>query len=169
MGVNHEVKGEGFSIKADVESLAIRETLKAIRMYDGKTRLGLERAINNGIKRMAASAKRRVPVGRGTLKKSIFSSFRKHEYYASGPVGYFGAREPHAHLIERGVTRSEVNPDKKKALAITGTNIVENASSMVIFAARATIPSRRAQPFIEPAYDEERLQLIRDIKKAAQP
>ncbi len=169
MGINHEKKGEGFSIKADLEALAIREALKTIRMYDGKTRLGLERAINNGIKRMAASAKRRVLVGRGTLKKSIFSSFRKYEYYTRGPVGYFGAKAPHAHLIEKGVAKSEVKPDRKKALRITGKNIVENASSMVIFAARATIPSRRGRPFIEPAYEEERLQLIRDIKKAAQP
>jgi len=169
LGINHTDKGENFSVKASVDSLEVQEAIKAIRMYDGKARLGLERAINNGIKRMADSAKRRVPVGRGTLKKSIFSSFRKHEYYASGPVGYFGAKKPHAHLIEMGVARSEVKPDRKKALRITGTNIMENASSMVIFAARATIPSRRAQPFIEPAYDEERPQLIRDVKKAAQP
>lgn len=169
MGINHTKKGEGFSIKADVEALAIRDALNAIRIYDGKTRLGLERAISNGVRRMAESAKRRVPVGKGTLKKSIFSSFRKHEYYTSGPVGYFGAREPHAHLIEMGVARSKETPDRKKALRITGTNIVTNASSMVIFAAKAMIPQRRAQPFIEPAFDEERPQLIRDIKKEAQP
>lgn len=161
MPSNGKATSSGFILKITPARRELQEAIGAIKIYDGKSRLRLEASISNGVKRMAAAAKRRVPVDKGTLKKSIFSSFRKTTANG-GPIGYFGAKAYHAHLVEMGVRETRVRPDKKKALRIIDSNAIR-------FAARAKIPSRAAHPFIVPAYEEERARLISDIKRAVKP
>lgn len=133
----------------------LREALSSISIYDGKARLRIESAVDTTVKEMARLAREKVPVRSGELKKSIFSSFKK-----VGCVGYFGAKAPHAHLIEMGVSASQVQPKKKRALRIIDTSVIRFTNKTI------DIPARRGRPFIRPAYEQERPAFIRRLAEA---
>lgn len=135
----------------------LQNALKSISAYDARSRLRIEAAVERSVKEMARLAKSRVPVQSGGLKKSVFSSFHK-----IGCVGYFGAKAPHAHLIEFGVKALTILPKKKEALRTVD-------SSVIRFAEKVDIPVRGNRPFIRPSYEQERPELIRELKKAVQP
>ena len=135
----------------------LQEALKSISIYDAKSRLRIEAAVEKSVKEMARLAKSRVPVESGALRKSVFSSFHK-----IGCVGYFGAKAPHAHLVEFGVKAATVKPKKKEALRTAD-------ASLIRFSEKAKIPARGGRPFVRPSYEQERPELIREIKKAVQP
>jgi hypothetical protein len=133
----------------------LQEALKSISIYDAKSRLRIEAAVEKSVKEMARLAKSRVPVESGALRKSVFSSFHK-----IGCVGYFGAKAPHAHLVEFGVKAVTVKPKKKKWLRFNDGYTYTKWSNL---------PARRGRPFVRPSYEQERPELIREIKKAVQP
>ena len=139
----------------------VREALNSISAFDGKARLRIEDAVRVSVKEMAGRARSRVPRRTGKLKKSIFFSFRK-----TNCTGYFGAKAPHAHLIELGVKRSDEYPKhaKDKHGKPAALRIIDTAA--VRFAARAVIPKRAKRPFIRPSYEEERPNLIKRLKEA---
>lgn len=150
-------------VNISVSNSEIRAAMKKIEFYDGKTRLKLEKAIDLGTKAMARKARSKVPVGYGTLKNSIFSSFKKERM-----AGYFGARKPHAHLLELGVKSSVVKPKKRLFLKNRRYLRFFNSGGDAVFIRKAVIPARRAQPFIKPAYEEEEPKLIARVRKAVE-
>ena len=135
----------------------LQDALRSISAYDAKSRLRIEAAVEKSVKEMARLAKSRVPVKSGALKKSVFSSFRK-----LGCSGYFGAKAPHAHLVEFGVRAAVAKPKKKEALRIVDTSLSR-------FSEEAEIPARGNRPFVRPSYEQERPELMRELKKAVQP
>ena len=135
----------------------LHDALKSISIYDAKSRLRIEAAVEKSVKEMARLAKSRVPVKSGALKKSVFYLIQK-----AGPVGYFGAKAPHGHLVEFGVKASTVRPKNKGVLRTV-------YSSIVSFITKADIPARGSRPFIRPSYEQERPELIRELKRAVQP
>ena len=130
----------------------LRGALSSISIYDAKARLRIESAVETTVKEMARLAKEKVPVNSGGLKKSIFCSFKK-----VGCVGYFGAKAPHAHLIEMGVSASQAQPKTKKSLKFNDGKT---------FIKCAQIPRRPERPFIRPAYEHERPAFIRRLAEA---
>lgn len=141
----------------------ISAALKKISIYDGKTRLKLEKAIDLGTKAMARRARSKVPVDSGTLKASIFSSFKKEKM-----AGYFGAKKPHAHLIELGVKASVDQPMKHLVFKNRRFLRFYNSGGDAVFARKTVIPARRAQPFIKPSYEAEEPKLIARVRKAVE-
>lgn len=130
----------------------LREALSSISIYDAKARLRIESAVETTVKEMARLAREKVPVRSGQLKKSIFSSFKK-----VGCTGYFGAKAPHAHLIEMGVSASQTKLKTKKLLKFNeGQTFIKSAE----------IPKRSERPFIRPAYEQERPAFIRRLAEA---
>lgn len=145
-----------FQIKITPAKTELREAINSISAYDGKARLRIENAVETTVKEMSRAAKALAPVKSGTLKKSVFWSFKRKEV-----VGYFGAKVPYAHLIELGAKASTEKPTDKKALMI-------NASYVLRYSMSAKIPARRAHPFIGPAYEQGRPAFIRRLKEAVQ-
>lgn len=143
-------------MRVDVTASAksIREAINKIAWYDAKSRLGLENAINNTTRRMAYRAKSKVPRGRGVLRNSIYSSMKKGLLR-----GEFGARKPHAHLIEYGTKAYTVKPKNKKVLRIIDQNVIRFTSKTI------TIPAKPARPFIEPAYKAEEPKFLANVEK----
>ena len=143
-------------VDVTTSSQAIHDAVRQIGWYDAKSRLGLERAIGSAVRRMAYKAKTKVPRASGSLRDSIFSSMKKRTLQ-----GAFGAKKPHAHLIEYGVKESVEEPVKAKALEIP----IIMRSSHVAYRRRAIIPKRGARPFIEPSYKAEEPKLLEDVEK----
>ena len=140
-------------VDVTASSEAIRRALRQISVYDARTRIGLETAIHNSVKRMAYGAKSRVPRAQGTLRKSISSSFKTQTC-----EGKFMAKKPHAHLVEYGTKAHWVQPTKKKALRMVGLGIVRFVQRKVL------IPAIPARPFMAPAYRADEPRLIAEIE-----
>lgn len=141
-----------FYIKAD--DSAINKALRQISVFDGKTRLKVERAVKNGTQAVGRAARKNVPVKTGALRKSIKTSFKSRAI-----VGEAKAMSPVAHLIEYGAKSAIIMPKNKKALTIDDYGVRR-------YAAKARIPARRAHPFLKPAYDAKRDKIIKDVEEA---
>lgn len=153
-----------FITRVNTHNLA--QTIKGVDMFNAKARLATEKALHNGTRRVAASARRRVAVKSGLLKSKISSSFK-----ADGLVGYVRAKAPHAHLIEFGAKGSVAFPKKAKVLKIP---ITEGAIGFFsdkerqqgyAFRKKAVIPPRSPHPFMIPAFEEQEPRIVSDVKK----
>lgn len=144
-------------VDVTASSSAIREAIKSIDWYDAKSRMGLEKAIGSAVRRMAYKARAKVPRDSGSLRNSIYTSMKKQLLQ-----GEFGARKPHAHLIEYGTKSYTVQPVKRKRMRMADSGVIRFTSRKV------TIPARPARPFIEPAYKTEEPKFLSDIKKVLQ-
>ncbi|MBR4401029.1 MAG: HK97 gp10 family phage protein [Synergistes sp.] len=148
-------------MKVDVSasSAAIRDAVNSIKMYYGKSRLGLERIIANATRRIAYRTKQNAPKGpTGNLRKSIESSFS-----AKALRGEIKAVMPHAHLVEYGVrahrtylTGKHSSPPAKVLRFKSG--------GKTVFARSTRIPAIHARPFMGPAYKAEEPRLISEIE-----
>lgn len=141
-------------VDVTASSKAIQDAMNKISWYDAKSRLGLENAIGRAARRMAYRAKSKVPRGKGTLRNSIYASVKKGLLR-----GEFGAKKPHAHLIEYGTKAHTVRPVKRKALRIIDQNVIRFTSKKIV------IPAQPARPFMEPAYKTEEPKFLDDVKK----
>ena len=137
-----------FRVSMKVPELAA--ALKQIGAYDGKTAQKIEDAVSTATKNIAKGAKQRVPVLSGALKKSISSRFDKKTI-----TGYVSAKEPYAHLVEFGHKGATVEPVDKEALTVNGA-VVESAK----------VPNVGAKPYLRPAFEQEKPELIRNITQA---
>ena len=151
----------GFRVNMSVPELG--QALNKIDAYDGKSRQGIENAVQNSTKAISAGARRRVPVKTGRTKKSITSRFSRNKYGRGLVEGESVTKQPHAHLLEFGARATVSTPKTKKAMKIgySGTGV-----SLKYFAARANIPARRPRPFMRPAFEDEKPNLIRAIGEA---
>lgn len=136
----------------NVRNSELAQCLKQLSAFDGKSRLGVEKAMANAVRRIKSGAVRRVAVASGKLKKSIRGSFSKPKL-----LGIVRARTPHAHLVEFGAKAAMEKPKKKKAMRLV-------AGDGYKFIRKAQIPVRKARPFIMPAYEAEKGKLIADVK-----
>lgn len=147
-----------FRVFVDVPNL--NEAVAKIGAYNGKAALKVEEAVADSTKAIGAGAKSRIRSVTGNLKKSIKTKFDKKncvgEVYAKSPKGN------HAHLIEFGVKASIAKPTSKKAMTI-------NAGGQTVFRKKARIPARAARPFLRPAFEDEKPNLIRNVEKAVKP
>lgn len=161
--------------KADIDTGDINRTIGDIRKYSGRTVLRIEEAVNKSVKAISRRAKQNAPRGRtGKLCKSIRSMLMERNKW--GPEGWSYVRggksgAPHAHLVELGARASTAAPKYKKAMTVLsrGTFIGPLQRHYRGFAVSANIPARRGQPFLAPAYEEERQNTIARIEDAITP
>ena len=144
-------------VDVTASSHAIQEAIRQIDWYDAKSRLGLENAISNAVRRMAYRAKAKVPRRTGSLRNSIYTSMKKQLLQ-----GEFGAKMYYAHFIEYGTKAHTVQPVKRKCLTIPDGSVIRFTNNMV------AVPAQPARPFIEPAYKTEEPKLLADIEKVLQ-
>ncbi len=140
-------------VDVTASSAAIRRAIGQIRWYDANSRLGAERAIHSAVRRMAYRAKASVPRGRGVLRDSIYYSMKKALLR-----GEFGAKKPHAHLVEYGTTAHKTVLKNRKALRF-------NVGGKELFRHSTQVPSIRGRPFMKPAYEAEEPKFLADIEK----
>jgi hypothetical protein len=140
-----------FTVNLGINDL--QRTLGAIQTYDSETQARLRSAVQTSTTAIMLGAKRRVRVRSGRLVKSISMT-----YDGIKNVGTVRAKSPHAHLVEYGARAVREVPKNKKALTINGG-----------FAASANIPARAAYPFMRPAFEECKPNLIRATEEAVKP
>lgn len=145
------------NFRVNVKVPELENAISKIGAYNGKMALRVEAAISKSVKAVGRGAKRRAAFDGGYLRKSIRTSFNFKTC-----VGKVSAYAPHAHLIEFGVKRSKVEAGKGKFLPLS---VGEN----VFFRKKATIPARPARPFMKPAFEEEKPNLIRNVERAVKP
>lgn len=151
--------GRGFQINFSVPELS--EAINKIGSYDGKTALKIENQVQTSGKNIRGGAVRRVRVRTGYLKKHISTRFDKKTI-----TSFISAKAPHAHLVEFGAKAAVTKPDTKKALKIPWRGMgVEG----MYFAKSAQIPQRKAYPYMRPAFEAEKPNLIRGLKEAVKP
>jgi HK97 gp10 family phage protein len=153
-------KGRGFQLNFSVPELG--EAIRKVGAYDTKTAQKIENQVNKSTKNIGVGARRRVPVRSGYLKKRILSRFD-----ARSITGYVAAKAPHAHLVEFGAKGATERPDTKKALKIPWRGGMGVGGEY--YAKSADIPARREHPFMRPAFEDEKPNLIRGIKEAIKP
>lgn len=156
----------GFKIDITPVKSEVNEALRKIKLYDGKSRLRVEQAVEWGMDTVADQTEKRVPVKSGNLKKSISTKFKAEPLEA-----YVYARKPkgsHAHLVEMGakaltiVTKQKANAGKRSPMAFA-------ANGGMAFAHRVKIKARQPKPFMAPAFEATRPHIIRRLRKAVQP
>lgn len=135
----------------------MQNALKRIAIYDGKTRIRVEEAVKKGANLVRKNMLPRIPVRRGNLKRSAFVSFRK-----SPLAAYVGVKAPYGHLIEYGVKAKEVYPNPVMRINTLTLDPIFTRRSILI-------PARRAHPFLGPAFEESKPQIIRMIREALRP
>lgn len=138
---------------AKVTSNELTKALGSISAWDGKTRLGIENALQDGTKDIARGARQRVSQRTGRLKKSIKTGFNRRI-----PEGTLRAKTPYAHIVEFGAKAHMVRPKNKKALTIF-------ADGMVLLRKRARIPAQKGRPFIRPSFEAEEPKIVSNMKK----
>ncbi|HPT88466.1 MAG TPA: HK97 gp10 family phage protein [Bacillota bacterium] len=154
-------RGYGFRVNFSVPELS--ETLQQINKYNSQTAYKIEQQVSKSTKAIGRGAKQRVPVLSGDLKKSISTRFD-----AKTITGYIAARQPYAHLVEFGAKATVTKPTRqRKALKIPWQGGFGVGG--MYYAAKADIPQRRERPFMRPAFEDEKPNLIKGIKEAVKP
>lgn len=138
---------------AKVTSNDLTKALGSISAWDGKTRLAVENALQNGTKAVARGAKQRASQRSGKLKKSIKTGFDRRK-----PEGMVRAKTPYAHIVEFGSKSYIVRAKNKKALTIPSSN-------EPVLRKSAKIPARKGRPFIKPAFEAEESKIVSNIRK----
>lgn len=147
----------GFRVNMSVPELG--RALQQISAYDGKAALGIENAVHSSTKAIGVGARQRVSVKTGNLKKKIRTRFSRNKYGRGLTEGAVAGVTPYAHLVEFGAKATVVKPKTKKALAI-------DAFGYRRYAKKAHIPKRAEHPFMRPAFENEKPNLIRNIAEA---
>jgi HK97 gp10 family phage protein len=149
----------------------IGEALDKISAYDGKSALRIENAVRESTKNIKNGAKQRVPVRTGRLQKTITSGFNARNiqgYVRAGSYnGGWGGGAPYAHLVEFGARAAVVKPKNAKALKIGRPGA--EAAGLKEFSGQVKISKRNEQPFMRPAVEDEKPDLIKNLKEAVQP
>lgn len=142
--------GNSFIVRVSTAELS--QALKSIDVYDGKTRLKVEKALLGGTRRVASGARTRVAVRSGKLKRSIKTSFSRVKL-----EGHVKAVQPYAPLVEFG-TRPHKIPSKKKKLRVNGKLVAGDIQH----------PGSKARPFLIPAFEAEAPNITKDVLKAVE-
>lgn len=143
--------GNKFIMKVSTAELS--NAIQSINAYDGKSRLGVEKALQDGAKWVANGARQRVAVRSGKTKRSIKNSFSRQKLES-----YVKATTHNAHLIEFGTRPHKIRIKRKKVLVIEGGM----AGKEVMH------PGTRARPFMRPAFEAEAPNITKEILKVVQ-
>lgn len=117
----------------------LKNALRNIDKYDNQTTVKIENAISKSTLAIGKGAKERVPVRTGDLKKSIKSSF-----HVKAMQGTVKAKQYYAHLIEFGAKVHDVGPPFMRAWTTE-------------------------RPFLRPSFEQEKPNLIKNVKDAIKP
>jgi len=147
----------GIGFKVNFSAPEIQVALDQIKSYDGKSRLQIEKVVSDSVKAIRAGAVSRVGSHTGYLKKNIRSNFS-----VKTVTGQVKAKSRYAHLIEFGARATIVRPRLKKSLKIY-------SPGAIFFTKIAHIPARPPRPFMRPAFEDEKPNLISGLEKAVQP
>lgn len=140
-----------------VSNTELSKAIKSIDAYDGKTRLKVEKALMDGVRRTASGARTRVAVNSGKLKRSIKSGFSRVKL-----EGQVKATQPYAHLVEFGTRPHKLTPKNKKVMKI-------DDNGMRRFTGRGIHhPGSKTRPFMVPAFEAESPNITKDIIKAVE-
>jgi HK97 gp10 family phage protein len=161
-------KGTGdFRVYFSVPEL--NQALDQISAYDGRTAAKIENQVEKSTKNVKAGAVQRVPVRSGDLKKTISARFDRRTISGYVKAGrYPGAQKggvPYAHLVELGAGPVTIKSKTPLRIAPPGAE----AAGLNEFSYTVNIPARGKQPFMEPAFNAEKPDLIRGLKEAVQP
>ena len=138
---------------AKVTSNDLTKALNGISAWDGKTRLGIENALQDGTKNIARGARQKVSQRIVKVKLFIISGFESRKLDVT-----VWAKTHYAHIVEFVAKAHIVRPKNKKALTVA-------AGGDVIFRKSAKIPARKGRPFIKPAFDAEEPKIVSSMKK----
>ncbi len=144
-----------FTVNLGINDL--QRTLGAFKTYDAQTQERLRSTVQSSTSAIMLGAKRRARVRSGGLVKNITMT-----YDGTRNIGTVRAKSPHAHLVEYGARAAKVCPDRKKALH---SSALEGSG----FAASASIPARKEHPFMRPAFEDEKPNLLRTTQAAVKP
>lgn len=137
------------SFKVNLNVPELKAALAKIDQYDTVSRARIGACIQTSCINIANGAKRRVRVKSGRTRDSIKSKFDLAKM-----TGTVSAKTP-AHLLEFGHKGAHEEPKNKKALLIAGE-----------YFAHADTPNVPAYPFMRPAYEDEKSNLLNSITKA---
>lgn len=137
---------------ARVSTAELSQALKSIDAYDGQSRLRVEKALQDGTKRIAGGARQRVAVRSGKTKKAIRTGFSRAKL-----EGYVKAGTRYAHIIEFGAKPHKITK-KKKVLVVKGQPISGDIQH----------PGAKSRPFMRPAFESEASNITKDVLKAVQ-
>jgi hypothetical protein len=139
-----------FTVKINIPEL--KAALAQIDKYDTMTRARIGSVIQKSCTNIANGARSRIHSRNGDLAQSITSRVDLEKL-----VGYVEAKKFYGPMVEFGHKGTLEKPAGKKALAINGGAF-----------AHANIPAVQAYPFIRPAYEEEKPNLINGINQVVQ-
>lgn len=142
-----------FKLNLGIKDLQIK--LAEISKYDATTQDKIRSAVQTSTARIAAGARQRVRVKSGMLMKNITMS-----YDSAKNEGEVHAKTFYAHFLEFGAKAVTVKPKTKKAL---------HGGVIAGFASHVNVPARVARPFLGPAFEEEKPNLIKAIEDAINP
>jgi hypothetical protein len=137
------------SFKINVNIPEIRDALASIEKYDTVSRARIGGCIQMSAINIASGAARRVSNKDGELQGSIKSKFDLQKL-----TGTITAKKFYAPFVEFGHQGVYEVPKGKKALLIGGH-----------FYSHATPPKVEAHPFLRPAYEDEKPNLVASIAK----
>lgn len=134
-----------------------QKLLGVLKAVDLNTQTEVRKAIRKSANRLKRGMRKRAPIGAtGNLRKSVRVKYFDHGMRALiGPMFRSGRYYPLAHLIEYGTKPHTIKPETRKALKLTDG-----------FAASVEHQGIPAQPYIGPAWEEERSKYLAEIKKA---
>lgn len=130
---------------------SLRRKLGALAPAELKT---VRREVRRALVNVEAGAKTRAPVDQGRLQNSI-----AHEVARDGLSGRAGTNVEYAPDVEFGTAPHVILPKNKKALAFGP----KGAKTVV---KRVNHPGTRAQPYLFPAFEEERPKFLRRLADA---
>lgn len=145
------------SFLINIDKHEIDKAIGQISQYDQRQQQQIGDTIEKSTSNIKMGVLRRMPIRTGTMAKTLTSTFNR--YSLSGTVVI---KSPVAHLIEFGAKGATEVPKHEKALhgpGITGTG----------FASKVVIPAREAHPMMRPAYEDEKPNLMSNIKGAVEP
>ena len=144
--------GNKFIMKVSTSEMS--NAIQSINAYDGKSRLGVEKALQDGAKHVASGAMQRVAVRSGKTKRSIKNSFSRQKLES-----YVKATTHNAHLIELGTKPHSLSKGAKRKIMVINGHPVSG---------EVTHPGTRARPFMRPAFEAEAPNITKEILKVVQ-
>jgi HK97 gp10 family phage protein len=141
-----------FTMKVEGESLVLGQ----LNTLDLSAQTEARKTIRKSAQRLRRGMRKRAPRDTGELHRNIRVKYFDAGLRALvGPMYRNGRYYPLAHLIELGTQPHTIEPETKKALKLSDG-----------FATSVEHRGIAAQPFINPAWEEERPRYVREMKGA---
>ena len=144
------------SITLKISEADMARARKGISLARERVTEGVIKALTRNAFRIEAEAKQNLTdngsVATGTLRRSIRA-------FPAGLDTAVSTNVEYAEFVEHGTAPHVIRPTNAKALRF-------QTSSGVVFATKVNHPGTRAKPFMHPAYEKNRPQLIKELTEA---